>query len=235
MLFRSDGKLTAAEKRLKNMDQVDHLIATDSERYMGILATMHPTLYKRYLSPPAEVKPEPVKEEPMPGPDVKFDDGSLGYSPERLKERDEWVMASAERRATARMEKLYNDRFGPIEQQWKADKLVAEKLPNIRAEIGRAREIWGEAFTTDEKLGEQSKILGYMREHGVSVGDAAAAVLTPLLRADRTKMREDILKEINTRPKAAVKAAPAQAKVVAEPGEARPLEEVIKEAMATLR
>ncbi len=241
-LAERDGKLTESEKRLQNMDAVDRLIASDPDRYLGMLAALHPA-YKKYLGGgAAEVKPAPVAaSEPAPQPDARFEDGSIGYSAEGLQKLLEWQARQVESRVTKQIEETYTKRFGPIEQNWKSQQLINEKLPGIRQQIDTAKKTWGKAFEDDYGKDEDSEILAVMKANDGRNGRpfmtfeaAVDRVLVPRALADRNAMRADLLKEINDRPKAAAKGSPAAVSGADATGP-RSTEDIIREAAATLK
>jgi hypothetical protein len=241
-----DEKLTVAEKRLVNMDNVDRLIATDPDRYIGMLAALHPEKYGKYVGQ-KQADPVVLKQEvaapdlgPRPKPDTKFEDGSLGYSPEQHEKLLDWVASTAEAKAVAAAEDRFTKRFGGIEQSYIAQQERAKYQPVINAALERVSQQWGKAFDDDYKLGsnaatqDQSEVLKTMKEHPDWSLDAAAAhVFLPKVQLDQNTQRAAILKEINSRKTVAAKTVPVASKSTpATSGEARDTEEVIREAIA---
>jgi len=232
VLKAEQDKYTKAEERLKNMDAVDRLIL-EPDRYIATLASLHPTLYKKFLEQPkpaAEVKPA-VVQDPKPQPDWKYDDGTLGYSPDAQQKMFEWQARETERRVTENIRAEYDKRFGPIENNWKAQQIHNEKLPVVRAQIARAQKTWGEAFTKNE-----AEILKYMQENPeIPFGDCVSDVLVTKVQPNRDAMRADLLKEINARPKAAARSAPAAVVAAKEADGPRSMEDVIRESIKGLK
>jgi hypothetical protein len=222
-LKERDDQLTKANERLKNMDAVDKLIATDPDRYLAMLGMLHP-VYKKYTSAPVATPPAPVAApDPAaalgerPAPDVKFEDGSFGYSPKQHEKLLDWVASTAEARAVARAEKSYTERFGPIEQQYKSQQQIEKTRPKVNAQVAWGKQTWGKLFEDDYALDGKSEVLAYMKANpGVPFEACVSAVLLPKVQVERTRMRSDILAEINARPKAAVKAAPTATKPSAD-------------------
>jgi hypothetical protein len=236
-LERTDltGKMTAAETELQTFRRVDAAIAagaTDpaaARRYIEMLAAVHPS-YKAFLAEgggagaPVATVPQSLKDlGPKPGPDLKYDDGTVGFSPEQLDKRDEWLAASAEIRGYERSKKDYETRFGPIESSYRSATLRAQEAPKIEARISAVRDQWGELFLAQEKQETTAKgsseIAKYQTAHPeLSFEQVVTAVLLPKLRADRTTMRADLIAELNGKKKAAspssgqaTKAAPSGA------------------------
>jgi hypothetical protein len=234
------AKLAATEETTRVMNNINHLIDTDPDTFMARLTAINPAFKKYVPGAAAEAKPQqaaPAADTPKPGPDMKFDDGSTGYSPEGLDKLLSWNADQAVKQALAKAEETFTKRFGPIEERWKTDQLTAERLPGIRARIATAKETWGKPFEDDYNLGDKSEILQFMKANpDVPFDTAVARILLPKARVDVNTMRANILKEINTaRPAAAAKAAPAATNGNVAPAGPRPLEDVIRESMATLK
>lgn len=238
-------RLTTAETKAAQLDAVDKLIASDPDRYLSLLATLHP-VYKKFtqpqvVAPPAAKAPEPVVEQPPP-PDHKFEDGSMGYTQEGYQRLVAWQMKQAEDKAVARMEKQYAERLGPLEQNWKTQQANAALQPVINAQIERNKAIWGKAFEDEYKLDSKSEIFTYMQANPLVPFDAAvAAVLAPRAAAaaakplDRDAMRKSILDELNGRPAAAVKGVGGPKKPASDVSTGpRSMEDVIREAIASV-
>lgn len=214
------AELEEAKKKLENMDRVEKLIAEDADRYMSMLAAINPA-YKRFIqsgqpipaagTPGAPAAALPAEaDDPMPGPDLRFSDGSMGYGPEGLSNLLNWQARQVERRVTTRLEKAYNERFGPIENEWKTQKTMQSQLPAVRAKIDRAKRRWGKLFEDDYALDSKSEVLAFMRAHpDVPFEEAVEEVLLPKLRTAEDSMRQKILKELQERPAAAAGAPPA--------------------------
>jgi len=230
-LKERDTKLTASQERLQNMEAVDKLIANDPDRYLRMLAAIHPDKYSRFLdgSKPTEVKSAPpvVESSPPPAPDAEFPDGSKGYSPEGLQKLLAWQAQQVETRTLARADETFTRRFGPIEQRWKNEQVIEERRPMVQAMIARNKKVWGEHFKDGDP-----EILKFMNDHPEVPFDAAVSqVLVPRIQAERNTMRADILKEINTKPKAAAKSAPTVGGGGGVTGP-RSLEDIVRESIA---
>jgi hypothetical protein len=239
-----DEKYAAAEKRLKDFDAADHLSKTDAKKYLELLAVLNPE-FKQFLGgqqQPAVVKPAEVKPDPAPGPDATFADGSKGYSAEGLERLREWDR----RQAVQEAQKLFDARLAPIEQanksreeQQRAYEYRQAQIPVINGQIANASKTWGKAFDDDyaKQREGKSEILKYMQENpNVPFDTCVAHVLLPKVQANRDTMRADLLKEINARPKAAVKTPVAAVKAGAvDPNEIRTTEDVIRESIAGLK
>lgn len=224
-LTETKAQLKQSGDRLRNMDAVDHMILNDPDRYIRTLATIHPQLYGKYAglgtegkAPPQAGATPPAKDDPRPPPDAKFEDGSLGYSPEGLDKLLEWQARRVESSVTAKVDELYSKRFGPIEKDLKRRTLEQQEVeqyerarPMVQAQIRNAKQIWGPLFQS-KILGDKEddpEILKAMDDHPDWSFDACVAfVLTPKLQANRETMRKDLIAEIQKAPAAAARSTP---------------------------
>jgi hypothetical protein len=238
-------QLEQSSARLQNMDVVDKMILTDPDRYIRTLAAIHPQLYGKYVGMQAEEKPKPAArpdaDDPMPQPDAEFPDGSKGYSLDQQMKREEWLQRRITRTVTAEVEQRYNQRFGPIEQDWKQAQLARaaevqreRARPGVRAQIMNAKKIWGPLFqsTLTGDPQDDPEILQAMDDHPDWSFDACvASVLTPKMQADREAMRKDVLDEIRKAPAAATRSVPGAA-LGTGTGRPRTTAEIVAEAVA---
>lgn len=230
-------QLKASQERLQNMDVVERLIDADPDRYLRMLAAIKPQ-YQRYLSqqqiPQAPQQPRPPQQkqaEPPPQPDASFPDGTRGYSPQGLAALLDWQARRVEQSVTARVEDVYSKRFGPIENEWRSNQIIQQKLPQVRAQIAHAKQTWGTLVDEHEQ-----EIVRVMEANPSLAFDAAIAqVLVPKTKAQRDQMRADLLREINARPQAAGKTVPAAATVGSNGNSPRSIEDVIRQAAQSLK
>lgn len=232
-------KLTAAEARLKNFENSDKLIATDADKYMAMLAVLHPE-YKEFVrggggAAPAGTRPAVVATTdlgPKPQPDLKYSDGSLGYSPEQLDKRDEWMAKTTAAQVTKDMEDRYTKRFGPIERDWQAQQTVNQQLPIVQARIAAAQALWGKDLFTKH----EPEILAFLGANPtVSFDAGVATILAPKLRGERTTMRTEILAEMKARPAAAAATPAAAVAGTVDTGGPKTTEQIIRESIAKLK
>lgn len=241
------GKLTSADGELQTFRRADALIAegasdpAKARQYIELLAAIHPA-YKAFLSPAAAAAagasetavPQALKDlGPKPGPDITYTDGTTGFSQAQLDKRDEWLAASAEIRGYERSKKEFETRFGPIEKQFKTAADREAEAPRIEARITAIRDQWGELFIAQERAETakkgSSEIAQYQAAHpGVPFEQVVAAVLIPKMRADRTTMRQELLKELNGKKKAA-KTGTAQATRTVVPAGDKTTADIINE------
>lgn len=239
-------KLTAAELKNKQMDAVDSLIVSDPDRYIGMLASLHPEKYKRFLTgnsaPTQPVIAKPAAVEPAaarPQPDTRYEDGSLGYSPQQHEKLLTWVADTARKQAVAESAAEFTKRFGPIEEKWKADQLNAQFEPKVRAQMDRNTTLWGPEFTKEVNLGNKSPLLQLIHANPSIPADAIIAqYMTPkrdaAAKERENNVRADVLKEMATRAKAAAKTAPASVAANTDTSGPMSTEDTVRNAMRTL-
>lgn len=256
-LAERDTKLTAAEQRLQHMDSVDALIASDPDRYVAMLAAMHPDKYSRFVGrTPEAAKPavDTAAADPKPEPDGQYADGTPGYTPAGMEKLLDW----RDRQTAAKLKADYEERLKPLEEQRKtleeqqktqaqqraAEEHRAAQVPKIKAQVAHASKTWGKLFDDDYAKANagDSEILKVMQANDGKEGrpflsfDAAVAqVLTPKLYADRNTMREELLKEINGRPAAADRTPGSPSVVPDSPVGERNMEDVIRQSIAHLK
>jgi len=243
-LQAKDQQLSSQTERLKAYEAADRLIETDPDRYIRTLAVLKPEKYGKFVAGAGAATPaaapagggQPAAKDapPMPGPDVRYNDGSVGYSPEQLQKRDEWLMDRAAERAEAKVKAEYEARFGPMERNFHAQALISQNLPRIQSRLKDMRERWGDLFTSDEAQGEKSEVLTYMRQTGVPLEVACTHILMPKLRKQsddaEQRGREKAMKELQKRP-AAAETAPGGGKKPVQKAGPRSTEEVIRDSM----
>lgn len=233
-LTERDTKIATYEKQLGDFQKVDQLIAQNPDQYMRMLSALHPALYGRYLTP-AEAKKEAeqvanvpdAKDDPEPQPDVKYDDGSVAYSPDQYKKYKSW-----ERRDTLRELKGELDKeLKPLREQRTQGEAQAARAQRAREEVNQCREDWGELFINEEKLAEQGKsgLMAYCQQHPtLPLKRAATIYFRDKLTADRTKIRQELIEEANKQPTKKVSAVPSPRKATVSK-ENQSLEDIVRE------
>lgn len=241
-----DEKITQHQQELENFRRADELLASDPDRYISMLAAIHPDKYKKYVSGAPTVGLADTKSAavasvaalgPRPAPDHKFEDGSTGYTPEQHEKLLDWVAATAEAKAVARTEEVFTKRFGPIEKEWQSNRAIQEKMPVVRAQTAAARKRWGKLYEDEEKLGTESGLYKYLTANQHVPFDAAVAdYLLPKIHTDRDKIRAELTTEMNARPAAAARTVPTVTSGVKDSstGE-RSIEQVIRDSITHLK
>jgi hypothetical protein len=230
-LAERDAKLSAREEREAQFDAAEKLIESDPDRYVGLLAQIYPEQYKRFVK--AQDAPAAPQKDVEPQPDVKYDDGTLGYSADQFAKLREYDRKESARAAREESTKEFNERFGPIEKAYKDTQKGHEDVQRVRGHIGKLREQWGAEVIDDPKV--QTDIVKYMDDNPKATLVAATkAVVMKRISADRTTMRAEILAELKGAPKAAAKAPVAPNKSDAAAGE-QSYEEIIRASMRGIK
>jgi hypothetical protein len=247
VLAAKDAEYAPYKTTAENTAKVDNLIVTDPDRYIGLLAAMHPEQYGKFVKggqvekKTEEVKPNEAlaKLGPRPVADHKFEDGSMGYTPEQHDKLLDWVAQKARIDAEVAIEEKFTKRFGPIEKAYNSvqarNAARAAAIPKVRAEVSAVYQTWGKELVDKH----EAKIIEAMQKNpDLSPADAAATILVPVVRADRTKMREELITELNKRPAAAQRSEAGATTVDKTPAgdtSSDPVENAIRGAVATLR
>lgn len=233
------AEFTGYKTKADQLAVVDKLIAADPDRYIRTLALLHPGKYDKFLNPtPAEKVQEADPNEGKPQPDYEFADGSPGYTAAQHQKLLDWHADKARKAAVDEVTK----RFKPLEDKFKSEQAIEQFKPAVNAQLDRARKTWGPLFDEDyRKAGEgKSEILAFMQENpDVPFADAVALVLNPKqqskLTTDRTKIREEVMAELNARPRAAAKVVPNASKPdTSGSSDNKSLEDIIRESIAGL-
>ena len=210
-LTAREERAAKAEARAKEADEIDRLAEQDPDWYVALLAALHPEKYGKFvqrLSAAADDATRVTKEDPdpEPGPDVKYEDGTLGYSPEQFNKVRAWDRRQVAKQVTTDIRKEYDSRLSPIENKTKAEidfeqRRVARAERTQQAVAGVFRR-WGK----DRVESHQKEIFAWLDKNPKSpLEDAVAAVLLPMLESDRAKVRSEVMKELDGRPAAASK------------------------------
>lgn len=249
-----------ASQRLADIDAFDKLAGSDPMRTVQALATIHPQIWGPIrdrlaghampdpTKPAADVQAQQPQQftEKEPTPDVKYADGTLGYSPERFEEFKAWQARKITHDVTADLQKRFDTaldkRFGGLERDYKAGQENAQRRQRIQQDIAETKETWGDLFPAAGSK-EEADLKAYIQANPInpatgqvwSFKQSVRNWMLPRIQTDRTKMRTSILDEINTRPAAAEKQPVAQSRTVrtAEDGP-RNLEDVIREQVQSL-
>jgi hypothetical protein len=238
-----EAALKPLQAQKDSWDNAEKLAATDPDRYISLLATLYPQQYRKFLQQQKQeqVAPEAAKQQPAaqrdpePQPDVKYSDGSLGFSPEQFAKLREWDRRESARQAKEETAKEFNERFGPIEQAFNATQADQQRLVTVRGHIDDLRETYGADVIDDPDV--QKEIVAYMDANPKATLKASTRDVIKKrqdaererFRADRTTMRAELLKELQAAPRAASK-APA-APVRANGGREESMDDIIRNAM----
>jgi hypothetical protein len=241
-----EAALKPLQAQKDSWDNAEKLAATDPDRYIGLLATLYPAQYKKFLQQqqaqaqeaPAAAKQAAAAQDPEPQPDVKYSDGSLGFSPEQFAKLREWDRREAARQAKEETAKEFNERFGPIEQAFNATQADTKRLQTVRGHIDDLRETYGADVIDDPEV--QKEIVAYMDANPKATLKASTRDVIKKrqeaererYRADRTTMRAELLAELKAAPRAASKAPAAPVRAGAAKDES--MDDIIRNAMRNL-
>lgn len=240
VLSEHTGRIRTYEGELGAYRQSDELLRRDPDRFMELLSTINPA-YKAYRKgegggSTGAARPAATESKvgPRPEPDAQFPDGTQGYSPEQHQKLLDWVAAQAEDRAYTRAKKELDERFGPVEADWKQTQMVNRLAPVVEGQMSQMSKMWGKLFDEEVKQGNNSQILRYMKTYGVSLEHATSAVLLPRLQKSQDEMRTSIVAEMNARPAAATSAA-ASTSVARASDKPRTIADVVRESTRGLK
>lgn len=236
------------ETRIQQVDALDQIAASDPDRFVRLLAEANPQAYGKFLrvleatggnveaAAAAAAGSAGATSDPKPEPDLPIRDESgkvIGstYSLEGLEKLRAWDRREAVREAEAKM----NQRLEPFEKEREA-----------RAKQERVQQIHREASAAvDAKLTRMSKLPGFldnqdailaaMQKDQLSVDDAYLQVVIPKLQGDRTKIREEVLAEINKAPRATSTTSTVGAQKANDNGGVRSTADIAREVMAKMQ
>jgi hypothetical protein len=124
-------KVTEYEKRLDAIAQVEHAMFNEPERFVAMLQTIPG--YAGYFSGSGNSN-TPSPRQPVgnqrPGPDIRYQDGTTGYSEEGLQRLLDWNAAQVEKRLT--------QRIAPFEQEHQRRAIEAAAAPKVQAVLAEA-------------------------------------------------------------------------------------------------
>lgn len=230
---KREAEFKTKQDKLDAFDRMQQLANTDGEGFIRSLAAQRPDLYGRFLeakrddaaTPKAERTPAQVERaaDLEPQPDVKYDDGSVGYSAAQFQSHNQWLIREGKRQATEEFDK----RLRPIEERERAVTARAKLQEQTQAQDAKAFKHWGKLYEDNKEAilaamqadDAKAPIVGRTKE-GRPIRkltpflEIVHDVLMPLketaLSADRNKVREEVLKELDERKAAA---APKRAAV----------------------
>jgi hypothetical protein len=222
-----EDRIAAAEQARQELIQ---MAIKDPEQNLRQLMEVNPAYrdaIQKILGVAAETAPAVPAGDPMPQPDATFPDGSTGYSQEGMGKLLEWNARRAEERAYKRYQADADKRFGPIQREWQVQKAFEAQVPKLRERVAKAEALWGADRMKKHEAEITAKLQasGNPTEHWEQI---VAEVMVPKLAAERTAMREEIIKEMKAAPAAAAKGVPAATSADSNAGP-RSIEQVIKD------
>ena len=236
-LAERDTKIQDYEGRLQKVAEFEEVMVNDPDQFLGMLAQL--PVYKPFFDKlntvagpvPQDTPPSntPVADD-MPVPDQQLSDGTMVYSMDGLKALNTWNRAQARAETLVEVDK----KFGPMAKAWNEHQSAKDRMdaiiPQVQQQITDARTwpLFNEHETEIVKALQDNQKL--------SLEGAYRQVVYPKLVADRGKMREEILKEVQKAPRATAVTAPASKSTAqVTPTGPRALEDVIGDAIKTLK
>lgn len=227
-LTRTQGENQALRQQMEAFQRADQLAGSDADRYMELLSTIHPQ-YKRFLQNPASAVEKPKQEAAPDLSDMPKPDSPDGYTDEGLKKLMAWSAKQAEASLLPKFREELDKRFKPIDDGKKAYELRQQTAGQIQGQVRAARERWGALLDTNE-----AAILKILEtDPKISFEGAVETVLIPLLLADKSKIRGEVLEELKASKKAA-SASGGTSTASAEPNRPRSTEDIIKDTLAAI-
>ena len=226
------------------LDNADRMILTNPEGFMTFLAGVNPA-YKDYVkggAAPAATAADPLAAlGPKPGPDLKYADGTEGYTPKQWDALNDWTEKRAVAAAEAKWKTDLDTRLKPFERQKataeKIAKDAADRQSDVRSQIKEAEEAWGDALPK-QGTADHAAILKYIRENpGTRLTTAVGKILVPKLRTGRAALRKEVLAELEAAPAGATRRVGQQGRATDAEDSAAPksTEDIIKASIANLR
>jgi hypothetical protein len=196
------------------------LVQQGPKQLLSVLAHYYPQQYAEFVQKafapaqqPAQAAPEPIQ------PDVQLQDGSYGYSQGLLDQVIEQRAAAIERAVEERL----SQRFAPIENEFKTRRLTEEASAKVTRQLEDARKL--------PKFSENEDAIAdaLAADPALSLERAYMQVVAPKLQADRDKMRQELLAELNAKPRAA--STPGRAPAAPVNSGPKTTEDVIRESL----
>jgi hypothetical protein len=188
-----EQQLGAARTQLQLLDIADK----DPDRFLDALAQADPRYAERLAfrrtngngHAPASPQPEPGAE--MPLPDGTLGDGTGGYTMDGIRALLDWQAAQVRRDIEQKLEQ----RYGPVLQKHEADAALQAATTRVAAKLQDAIQNW-DGFA--EAQGDIAKAL--RADPRLDLFGAYRQVVFPKLKADRDRIRSEVLAEIQGKP-----------------------------------
>ena len=240
-----EAKTSDYESRLEKVGQFEQVMANDPDRFLQMLERL--PAYKEFFSfvrnalqgggtpeqgAQAQAQPTQVDDlAEMPQPDEELPDGSRVYSMEGLNKMLAWRDSRVASQVRKELAQEFEKRYSPMESEWQERRRIEMARPIIQRQMAEAR-TW-HLFNESE-----NEILDVLRANPtMQLAEAYQKVVFPKLVADRTKIREQVLQEIQTAPRAPAMQSRTNVKPQATTPSTGPrsIEDIIKESVETLK
>lgn len=246
-------KVIDYEKRLETVGQFEDVMANDPQRFLTMLSKVpaygeffqfvnhaYETLSKQQgqETPAANVQEQAVQNVAvgMPEPDEELADGSKVYSIEGLQKVLDWKAAQVVQQVESRLTKQFEEknkaleqRYTPMEQEWRERRRLEAARPYVEKQLAEAK-TWP-LFNENE-----DEIADFLAKNPkANLEQAYRSIVFPKLLAERSQVKKDVIKEMQTAPTSTSVPNRASTKPVAPKAGPKTLEDVIREQVATLK
>lgn len=233
-----------AVKALREYDHVGTIMERQPDQFVEMLFNIHPRYKELFSNAQANrgrtderLGDKPGDPGPRPEPDLELGDGSRTFSVEGLQKLMDWQAAKAEQR----LREQYDARLQPFEKE----RAEAEKTAKVRAAaVGNINNVMKYAVTWDGFKENEAAILEAIQKDTrpmlpwQAVLSAYMEVVIPKYKADRAKMRTEILEELRKAPTSTGIKPGSAVRVQQKPAQSdAPVdtEDVIRQAIAGLK
>jgi hypothetical protein len=245
-------KVADYETRLNTVGEFEGVMANDPQRFLGMLAKI--PAYQEFFqfvnhaydhfsktpgatadqsqaqATPTEAAAQSISD--MPQPDEALPDGSRVYSIEGLQKVLDWKAQQIEARISKQFEGKYTElqkQYEPIANDWRTQQRLAAAKPFVEKKLAEAAQ-WP-LFTEHEEA-----ILKVLQaDPKISLEGAYQKVVFPKLLAERSSMKQGVIKEMQKAPTSTSLPSRSATKPVAAKAGPRTLEDVIREQIETLK
>lgn len=207
-------QFTQAQTEVQRWKAQETLAVNDPDKFMAAMAAID-SRYAKFLQPTTAQVTAPTvakaEDDPMPQPE-KAADGSQFYSPETFQKLMDWNRRQAVRESQAEYEKKYGPMLAKQMEREEASKAYEARLPVVRKQMERLNTTYGAEMV---KTHQDAIVAEMKKDDTLTPAEAAAIVLTPILKADETKLREKWLAELKGRPSTTAVVSPGASQVAA--------------------
>lgn len=190
-------KLTDFEGRLRHMDSVEAIIANDPDRFMQMLAQVDPryaAYAKQQQQQAAHAQQRAGDEDSEPQPDYDLGNGQRTYSVEGLQKLRAWERRQVLKEVENRV-KPFEERIKQDTERAATEKMQADMRERVNQQLERARK-WPQFAEHEADI-----LKALQNDRSIGLEDAYMQVVVPRLAGDRTKLRQEVVAEINAQPK----------------------------------
>ena len=224
-----DTKVKDYEGRLTQVAEFERIMSEEPVNFLKMLVKL--PQYAQIFNPASQPQgttpnqPNTSAADEMPQPDQQMPDGSMVYSMDGLKNLLEW----RDQRVEARVTKQIEDRYAPLENDYKQYQSVQAVIPQVQKQIDDARRL--PLFNENE----DEIVKALQANPAITLDQAYLQVVLPKFKVDRDKMRAELLKEVKQAPKAtSVSSGATKPAPVASTG-SKSLEAIIEEAIQGIK